>query len=66
MLLWGGWCVSAPLFLLALFGQLTAEKNELGLAATCAAFGALLPRWWYWALSPWRAELGAGGNGKDE
>lgn len=49
----------------ALFGQLTAEK-ELGLAVTCAAIGALLPRWWYWTLSPRHAELGAGGNGKDE
>lgn len=66
MLLWQGRvCVLAPLFLLALFGQLPAEK-ELGLAVTCAAIGALLPRWWYWTLSPRRAELGAGGNGKDE
>lgn len=47
--------------LLALFGQLAAEKNELGLAATCAAFGALLPQWWYRMLSPWPADLGAGG-----
>lgn len=59
-------CVSAPLFLLALFGQLTAEENGLGLAVICAAFGALLPQWQYWPLSSWHAELDAGGNGKDE
>lgn len=53
------------LFLLAPSSQLTAEKNKLALAVTCAAFGALLPRWWYWTWSPWRAELGAGGNVKD-
>lgn len=36
---WRG-CVFQHLFLLSIFGQLTAEEHEAGDAATCAACGA--------------------------